>query len=89
MGTALANADIKIVGTPGAGGTSNDGGLGALSSLLGLLSPQGGQKLNGLLETLDGTEMGHKLIDKFLSQKEETSSPAAPTAPTSHKKTNK
>ena len=63
LGKALEKAGIKIVSMPGGG----DGGLG---SILDLFGPKGGQRINGLLETLEGTELGSKLLGKILPKGE-------------------
>lgn len=61
LGKALEKAGIKIVST---GGGSNDGG--GLSSILNLFGPMGASQLNGFLETLEGTELGGKILEKIL-----------------------
>lgn len=87
MGTALSNAGIKIVATPGAGESGNNGG-GMFGSIMSLFGPQTAQNLNGALETLAGTEWGQKLLGKFLPLEENAPAPATP-APTAQTPTEK
>ena len=59
LAAALSQAGIKIVATPGGSGSGS-----GLSSILDLFGPMGGQKISGLLETLEGTELGGQLLKK-------------------------
>ncbi len=60
----LGNADIKIIAN--AGGNLNEG----LNSVMELFSAKGGQNLGAMLEALAGSELGEKLLSKFVKKED-------------------